>query len=517
MGLIVNRRSNQKKCFDYEAEINGDKMSFKNFINNTSLMKKLMAYFLLIILMLFLLNAFTFFQFKTFYLNFNNMLIYSVNIQTVSSDVDDLYQQVESYLYSGSSKYYTAYNQELQKLHETVALLQSNYDQDTFYRLSDIKNMISTLDEQSRLTMKNYKNGEKQIYINQSINQINQTKEYIQEAVKNLLLIRLNSNQNYYYSYWPNLIRMENIMYLLTTLVTLLCLFFAYKFSRQISIPIHQLVLKLAIVADGEQDVEKSDIKTNGEIKILVNSFNHMISQIKILIERISEKANVENKLKEEKIKNLEITNLLNRAELNFLQSQINPHFLFNTLNSIVVLADIEDASQTKKMIESMANILRYNLRKANDKVTIKEELEIIRNYMYIQKTRHGKRLEYISDIDESIIDCIIPSMILQPFVENSIRHGLEPKEGDGLLELSIYGKNDFIEIIIKDNGIGMSSKKLEELKVNIDSQNLKRGIGIANVMRRIEICYGKDVISFESQLGKGTTVKMRLPKTCEL
>ena len=203
----------------------------------------------------------------------------------------------------------------------------------------------------------------------------------------------------------------------------------------------------------------------------------------------------------------------MDRSELNFLQSQINPHFLFNTLNSITVLAEIEEASQTRLKIESMSNILQYNLRKINEKVLLKEELEIIQNYLYIQRARHGNRIRHKIDVDEGVLNFCVPSMIIQPFVENAIMHGLEPKIGEGLLELGIREKEDILEILIKDDGIGMTNEVLTQIGNKSLSQNSKRGIGVVNVVRRLEIYYGSDIIAIDSELGRGTSIRISLPK----
>jgi two-component system, sensor histidine kinase YesM len=401
----------------------------------------------------------------------------------------------------------------MQELMYYVDELKKNSNESTYGKYRDIRNMLLTFDEKAQETMGKYDNGVSKIYINQSVQELYRIKGYIQDEIKSVLLNKLTGIQGYYSLFWEKIKTGENLIYILTVFITMLCLVFAFLFSRQISIPIHQLVLRLKKVAKGDLEVEKLSLSTNEEINVLIESFNYMISQIKLLIGRIKEKANVETQLKEQEIKNLEMANLLNQSELNFLQSQINPHFLFNTLNSITTLAEIEEASQTRMMIESMSNILQYNLRKLNERVSLKEELDIICNYLYIQRTRHGNRIEHKIDIDEQLLNYKIPSMIIQPFVENSIMHGLEPKEGKGLLELAIHDKGEIIEIEINDNGVGMSQEMLDKINNKNIAQDSKKGIGVINVVRRLEIYYGQNVIKFESEMGKGTSIRMLLPK----
>lgn len=480
---------------------------------SSSLMRKLIVYFLVIILMMFALNLFSLYRFKAFYSSFYDMLSDSVGIQSISMELDELFTQVENYVHSGSREYIQDHSVRLNRLMSRVDRLQEESTDDIYYRCRDIENMLVTFDEKGRKVMGSYDAGVEQIYLNQAIAELSRLKGYIQDEIKELLLIRLRSILSVYSGFWEQIKSGESLMYSLTILITLLCLTIAYRFSRQISVPIHQLVLRLKKVSKGDLEVESLALKTNDEISVLIDSFNHMLSQIKSLIERIREKANVEKQLKEQEIKNLEMANLLNQSELNFLQSQINPHFLFNTLNSIAVLAEIEEAGQTRLMIESMSNILRYNLRKLNDSVTLQEELEIIRNYLYIQRTRYGSRIEAVLDIDENLLHCRIPSMIIQPFVENAILHGLEPKEGRGLLEVEVHDGQENMIIQIRDDGVGMPAPVLEQIRNRSIPQDSKKGIGMVNVIRRLEIYYGVDAVRIESEPGSGTTVVMKLPK----
>ncbi len=483
------------------------------YFKGSSLRRKLIAYFLIIIILMFLLTIFLIYNFKAFYASFYDMVNVSVAIQSVSIETDKLYDRIDNYSHSGSREYIADYSNSTRRLIGKMSELKERSTEDTYVNFRNIRSMLLTFDEKASKIVEMYDTGVGKIYINQSVQELFRIKGYIQDEIKNVLIIKLTGIQGYYSVFGERIKAGESLTYILTIFITILCIFFAVVFSRQISVPIHQLVLRLKKVARGELDVDKLELSTNEEINVLIESFDYMISQIKILIERIKEKASVEKQLKEQEIKNLEVTNLLNQSELNFLQSQINPHFLFNTLNSITTLAEIEEASQTRKMIESMSNILQYNLRKLNAQVLLKDELEIIQNYLYIQRTRHGNRIEYRIDVDDAVLNFSIPSMIVQPFVENAILHGLEPKEGKGVLELSIREKEDIIEIVIEDNGIGMSREVLKQISDKSLNQNSQRGIGVINVVRRLEIYYGKDVIHFESELGKGTRIRIRLPK----
>lgn len=483
---------------------------------NSTLMKKIIRYFLIIIFFMALLNAYSSFNYKSFYGNVHTMLKRLVDIYSITLQVDKLYQNVDSYTHSGSPEYMDHYNSEFSNLYELTGKVRDSSSGDEYYVLYDLQNMILTYNEDIKKIVQDYNAKIQQVYIDESLLELSRLKENIDGEAKNILLKQLSPIMAYYESFSNEISKREHLIYLLTALITFACIIFAFRFSKGISTPIHQLALRLKKVAKGQFDTGNMDLKTNDEINILIESFNFMTVKIKDQIEEIKAKAYLEKELKEQQIKNLEMINLLNQSELLFLQSQINPHFLYNTMNTITALATIENADRTKKMIECVSDMLKYNLNKINENVTLMEEFKVIEDYLYIQKARFGSRIEFRLSYDKAVLDYYVPSMILQPFVENAIIHGLEPKEDKGLLEVSIENAPDQIEIRIRDNGAGMDEDKLKQLTTFDDEggQTSKRGIGVANVVRRLEIKYGKKVVGIKSVKGKGTEVKISLPKT---
>lgn len=483
---------------------------------NHTLMKKIITYFLIIIFSMFLINIYSSYRFKSFYNNVHTMLKRLVDIYSASVQVDKLHQHVDNYVHSGDYTYLEEYENELEALKESIARFKAGSKEEEYFAFRDIQNMIGTFDEKSRKAIKSYEIGVMQIYVNDLVVELGRLRGYIKDELKNVLVKQLSDILSYYEDFWGYMNKEERLTYVVTGLITLTCVLFAIKFSREVSVPIHQLVTRLQKVAKGDLEVERLEFHTNDEINVLIDSFNFMIVKIKNLIREIKAKAHVEKMLKEEQIKNLKISNLLNQSELKFLQSQINPHFLYNTMNTISALADIEGASQTKKMLESMSDILKYNLKKINENVTLWDEFRIVENYLYIQRARFGNRIKYSLNIDENVMDYTVPSMILQPFVENAIVHGLEPKEEKGLLEINIIDDKDDILLEVKDNGVGIEEEKIKSF-FDYDDDRFKvgdkRGIGIINVIKRLEIKYGKNVVSIKSAINKGTEVSIRLSK----
>jgi two-component system, sensor histidine kinase YesM len=490
---------------------------------NYTLMKRIIKYFLVIIMCMTLLNAYSFITFRSFYTNVYTMLTRLVDIYLISVKVDTLLKNVDNYVYSGSKNYvenYTkedyikSYDTEYKNLTSLISFLKRNTSADVIYEYDDIQNMISTFNDESKALIKAYDNKAQQTSINESIAELTRLRGYIEDEVKNKLLEQLDATIAYYEKFLNTIGRQENLIYVLIALITAFCIAIAVRFSRQISRPIHQLALRLMKVAKGEFEVENVTIKTKDEIGVLIESFNFMSVKIKGLIEEIKATADVEKELTEQQIKNLEMENLLNQSELKFLQSQINPHFLYNTLNSVSALALIEGAEQTNRMIACISEILKYYLKKINDNVTLMEEFKIVENYLYIQKARFGDRIEYKLVYDEAVMGYCVPSMILQPFVENAIIHGLEPKEEKGTIIVSILDQGDDILLKVEDNGMGIEEDTLKELLQGVKtSQTSARGIGVSNVIRRLELKYGKNIVHIKSSRGKGTEISILVPK----
>lgn len=203
-------------------------------------------------------------------------------------------------------------------------------------------------------------------------------------------------------------------------------------------------------------------------------------------------------------------------SQLKALQSQINPHFLFNVLNSISSLAIVENAPKTQDVIYDLSNMLRYTLKKANKVITLEEEFDYINSYLNLQKIRFSDRLSYEIYMDKQFKNIKIPFMVLQTFVENSVIHGLERKEEGGYVKIFIEDAGEYIIINIEDNGTGIPREQLslmqKELEINSDD-NLDK-IGINNANKRMAYYYGEEYkIDITSKIRVGTSVKITVVK----
>ena len=197
---------------------------------------------------------------------------------------------------------------------------------------------------------------------------------------------------------------------------------------------------------------------------------------------------------------------LLLRARMDALSSQINPHFLFNTLNTVTALIRV-DPDTARGVVLKLSNILRRLLRKHETFVPLREELSFIDDYLDIEVARFGEdNLDIVKEIDENTLETFIPSMLLQPIVENSLKHGLAPKVEGGRIFLRTSTRDDRLFIEIEDNGVGISEEKLPHVYVE--------GIGLSNVRERLRVLYGADFhLEIDSHEGRGTTIRINVPQ----
>jgi two-component system LytT family sensor kinase len=197
---------------------------------------------------------------------------------------------------------------------------------------------------------------------------------------------------------------------------------------------------------------------------------------------------------------------LLLKARMDALSSQINPHFLFNTLNTVSSLIRL-DPDTARGVVLKLSNILRRLLRKHETFVALREELEFIDNYLDIEVARFGRdNLEIVKKIDEEALEAFVPSMLLQPMVENCLKHGLAPKIDGGRIQLRTTNRNGRLHIEIEDNGVGISEEKMPHVYVE--------GIGLSNVRERLRVLYGTDfVLEIESRPGEGTLIRIDIPE----
>ncbi|MGI8257228.1 cache domain-containing sensor histidine kinase [Blautia difficilis] len=272
------------------------------------------------------------------------------------------------------------------------------------------------------------------------------------------------------------------------------------EIARNITFPIQKLRDSMKRVQKGDFSAAEIEVYSDNEIGSLTRSFNVMTHKIQDLMAQ-----NIQEQEQKRKI------------ELKALQSQINHHFLYNTLDSIIWMAEGKKNEEVVLMTASLARLLRQSISIENELVTIGQEVEYVRSYLTIQKMRYKDKLEFEINVDPRITHAQIIRLVLQPIVENAIYHGLKYKESKGMLKVHGYELGERIIIDITDDGVGMDEETLKHIydkhKVNYHSN----GVGVYNVQQRLVLYYGKEYgIIYHSEKGKGTTATVVIPKKQE-
>ena len=229
-------------------------------------------------------------------------------------------------------------------------------------------------------------------------------------------------------------------------------------------------------------------------------TMEEMAQQVQRNMDVLKKNAELEQALHQEESQRLVMQNLITQAELRSLQSQINPHFLFNTLSMISKSAYLNHDTTTNELIDCLAEFLRYALEKSSTTATLEEEIHSIHNYLFIQKKRFGQRLDFEIDVPGEIPRLKMPAIILQPLVENAIKHGVDSMTNAAVVSLKVRKRDNTIRIQVEDNGVGMSAETLEKLQASLSlgletSQGGQgTGIGLTNVYRRLKMYFGKEM-----------------------
>lgn len=281
--------------------------------------------------------------------------------------------------------------------------------------------------------------------------------------------------------------------------------------------PLTNLAETANLVGQGNFNVKMPPTDSLDEVGIVTRAFNTMVESLEEYIIRTTRSMEKEQQMME---RELLMKNHLKEAQLKYLQSQINPHFLFNSLNAGAQLAMLEDAEKTCIFVEKMADFFRYNVKKGLEDASLEEELAAVENYIYILNVRFAGEIHFTRQADKRIMDCRVPSMILQPIVENAVNHGIRNIDWEGCIHLEIMEEEGRIFIRIRDNGKGMSQERIQEVLSGQagdgEEQSDSTGVGMNNVISRLELYYNqKNLVDIRSRgENKGTEVILKLPKT---
>ncbi len=268
--------------------------------------------------------------------------------------------------------------------------------------------------------------------------------------------------------------------------------------TKRMAEPARSLLHSMQLFGQGKLS-QRVDVTTKDELGMIGHEYNRMADNVENLIKQVYE---------------MEI--MQKQSEIDFLQMQINPHFLYNTLDTIGWLAFANENEKISELVVALAELLRAMVKRDRF-IRIEEELHMVKDYLLIQKYRFGERISVTYEIDETIMQYQIPNFILQPLIENAIIHGLEPKITKGTILIKIKDRGQWICFCIEDDGIGMSSEEINKLYEQCNSETAKNGIGLKNVYRRLILCYGEESrVQIESKKESGMKICFKIPKEKE-
>ena len=284
--------------------------------------------------------------------------------------------------------------------------------------------------------------------------------------------------------------------------------------TKRLTLSLQRLADTAKEVEQGNLDVHLSDHYDWNEVGDVNRAFNQMVISLKDYIEKFKKSVEKESALREQSII---MQASVNEAELKYLRAQIDPHFLFNTLNAGAQLAMMEEADKTYRYIHKVADFFRFKIKQDDYMATLAEEIQLVDDYIYIINVRYAGAIEYSKNVDESLERYSIPRMILQPLVENCIKHGLSEVEYNKKIELTVYEEEGNIVVSIADNGVGMDRETIDRMlaKTTEHHEDSGTGIGLANVVLRMRTMYSNDNVVEITSVGKnmGTEIALYIPK----
>lgn len=284
----------------------------------------------------------------------------------------------------------------------------------------------------------------------------------------------------------------------IAVMMVLIAAFLTFMISKSLTRSLDMLMGTIQRIKGGDTQL-RADINNKDEIGELGRNFNEMLDEMEILTEK-------------EKQANL----LVVQAEYKALQAQINPHFLYNTLDTMSSIAEVKNCQEVSILSQSLSNIFRYSLNMKEPLSTVSKELVHLRNYTYVMSMRMQDHVQYDFDIDEEVLACKIPRISIQPLVENALNHGLRHKRGEKKIRIEAKRKNDLLFISVADNGVGMDAAKMnQKLAVNNwEHVEMGNSIGLYNINARLKLLYGDEYgVHIESVINEGTTVYMTIPE----
>lgn len=476
------------------------KNAAKDFYDRSSLTSKIRYSYLVILIPIFLFLLFCFYNLWAANYRYQDMINSTVAASEFTLDFKKDFDY-ETYLLIVGNK--TVEESELRDMLTNANRIITGLEQitdsrDNLARLKSIKKYLNNLDTYVDRIEQNIRVGNR-YEDNMEIweNDVQIVTTLVRETIFQYIYYETKGIQESHAEYQSFFVSMIEISVIAFVAVLLLIVFISHYIPLSISRPITELVEVTQQVSQGNLQV-RSHVNTGVEAKQLSESLNTMIDKINELLEQV----------KKEQIR-------IRKAEFELLQAQINPHFLYNTLDTIIWLAESDEQKQVVHMVESLSDFFRTSLNQGKDIISIKEEIQHVRSYLEIQQMRYQDILEYEIDVPEEFYQNTIPKITVQPLVENALYHGIKNKRGKGKITVRGYREDSFFILEVRDNGIGMQTERLVQVRNALLYKQLAESkvYGLYNVNERIRLNCGEEYgLRLSSTYQEGTTVKILLP-----
>lgn len=496
-------------------------------VKTSSLRRKFIIFVLITIIPIATNSIISFIISKQITYSYDSMLNKMSITKEVKNSLNDSFNNFNKYILESSPESKQKYETSYDKAMNNLILLEGKSDLQSKYILRDLQNSLRSYKTSgdSAIAISSKQGGIDVYYDNYVF-----TKEIF--SYSNTFLTQLSESYlSYNNEIYNKLKEKEKAVYkvLLFYIITALLISIIYTvfFLKNILEKLRELVDASKKVSYGDFSFYEGKKTFIYELDILSEAFSTMIHDIKkhinfikekaeLEINFVKEKAELQMKLRNEEMNLLKYQNALKQSQLKVLQSQINPHFLFNTLNCINQAAIKENALQTESLITSVSGILRYSLRMMDRNASMEEEITVVKQYMFIQQLRFEDRIKFNLHVRGDLSKVIVPGMTLQPFVENAFIHGIEPKEEGGVINIDIWEQGEVCTVLIEDTGCGIDEETLNKIiseDIGFEHTGHTTGMGIRSVVQRLELIYGqKNIFRIESEKDIGTKVYLKIP-----
>ena len=482
-------------------------MKSDSFLRRISLKNKMVGISLLANVLILIVNVVLMFAINNLSDRMDAVFKDNLFLEELMGSITRVQDNMTEYLNNKTSDTLTEYFSSEQEFRDLVAQLDDDISSLPFTRMErSIKRMCQKYIDEVNMTIE-YKRGRNVEKYRLKYENATRLFDYIESAIYSLNNEQFAENSDNYTKLLSAFRRFEMTSNLVLALVIAGNIIVVTRLTLAVIRPLQNLTEKAGEVGRGNFDISPLEVVNNDEVGVVTEAFNQMTVSIRDYIDRLRESSAAERRLRENE---LLMQAHLKEAQLKYLQAQINPHFLFNTLNAGAQLAMMEGADKTNGYIEHVANFFRYNVKKGSEIVTIREEVELIDNYIYILNVRFSGDIKYEKKLDESVLDTPMPSMILQPIVENCVNHGIREMLGEGRISLEVFRIDDIVCVSISDNGRGLSQETINDIlngSLKTDPRSSGGGIGLDNVIARLRLFTGEsDPVSITSEgEGKGT------------